>query len=227
MNTGDASATDEATLAAMGEALRAASHDIRQPVAAVLALVEAARLHPDATPGLQAYLDAILAQALQISETTRAVLDLDAVRPPHNVPVRLEEVLAEALEHFRLAWGGTLTRHVPRGVVQVRGDPGLLRRCIANVVENATRAAGPEGVVTVRLRRSRGQASVEVVDDGPGFGNIDAGSGIGLALTRRVMESVGGALVVGSGPVSGGARVALRMPLLDVDEEDACQAQAV
>ncbi|SDY84579.1 hypothetical protein SAMN05661080_04785 [Modestobacter sp. DSM 44400] len=57
---------------------------------------------------------------------------------------------------------------------------------------------------------------VPVEDDGPGFSRIPKGSGMGLALTRRALETVGGALSVGLHSRAGGARAAISLPLLMV-----------
>jgi signal transduction histidine kinase len=199
-------------LADLADGLRVASHEIRQPVAAVLALAEAARTHPDATPELQTFLDRIVQQATQISETARSVLDLDHLRSPAQVLVRLDDVLDEALEPFRLTWSGTLVRHTAGPSPFVLGDAALLRRSIVNVVENATRAAGPRGTVHVDVRDLGEQIAVQVDDDGPGFGKISSGTRIGLALTRRAVEGMGGSVRVGSSPGTGGSRVVLTVP---------------
>jgi signal transduction histidine kinase len=212
-------------LADLADGLRVASHEIRQPVAAVLALAEAARMHPDATPELQTYLDRIVQQATQISETTRSVLNLDHLRSPAQVMVRLEDVLDEALEPFRLTWSGTLVRQATESSLFVLGDAALLRRSIVNVVENATRAAGPYGTVRVDVRDTGAQIAVQVDDDGPGFGKISSGTRIGLAMTRRAVESMGGSVRVSSSPGAGGTRVVLTVPQARKDHEGSVATQ--
>lgn len=206
---------------ALAHGLRAASHDIRQPVAAVLALAEAARVHPDTTPELRGYLDAIREQATWISETARAVLDVEGLRAPERAPVRVDKIVREALDVFRVTWTGTLSHDGRPGPLLVLGDAGLLRRSVVNVIDNAARAAGPDGTVAVKIRVDDGEVLVVVEDDGPGFGRIASGTGIGLGLTRETLAGMGGDVVIDAERgARGGARVVLRMPLLvDVDEQ--------
>ena len=205
--------TSAATSAALADGLRVASHEIRQPVAAVLALAEASRLHPETTPDLQSYLERIIDQATQIADTARSVLEVEHLREPQRIAFDVEEILEGVLETFRLTWDGTLVRQGRAGVLAV-GDPALLRRSLINVLENATRAAGLDGTVCITVTRRDGYVVVEVQDDGPGFGNIASGSRLGLALTRRALTGMGGSLQVGSSPETGGARVLLTVPLL-------------
>jgi C4-dicarboxylate-specific signal transduction histidine kinase len=73
-----------------------------------------------------------------------------------------------------------------------------LRRALANVLANATRAAGPDGHVTV-IERAAGKAElIEVLDDGPGFGSMAAGNrpGIGLEITGQMLAECGGRMEV-------------------------------
>ena len=64
-----------------------------------------------------------------------------------------------------------------------------------------------------------GVDSVRIVvdDDGPGFGRVPRGTGIGLTETRRELRELGGALSPGLRSGLGGARVALSLPLRPTD----------
>jgi hypothetical protein len=68
--------------------------------------------------------------------------------------------------------------------VYVLGNSVELRRAIANLVSNATRAAGPDGKVVVELRRDADRVLLTVDDSGPGFGRIRRGVGIGSTVAR-------------------------------------------
>jgi signal transduction histidine kinase len=75
-----------------------------------------------------------------------------------------------------------------------------LRRALANVLANATRAAGPDGHVKLTERAAENTELIEVVDDGPGFGSMAAGHrsgiGIGLQITGQMLAECGGRMEV-------------------------------
>lgn len=90
-------------------------------------------------------------------------------------------------------------------------DPVALVRSVQNLLDNAVRAAGPDGSVVVRVRNHGDTVSVSVSDTGPGFGNVPTQQGLGLITVRRFAAECGGSLDVAGAP-RGGARLVLRIP---------------
>jgi signal transduction histidine kinase len=124
-------------------------------------------------------------------------------------------VLDSVVDTFSLTWTGRIERSGWLGDLVVPGDRVILRRCLVNLVENATRAAGPDGVVVVTVHCDAAAVRIVVDDDGPGFGHVPSRTGLGLEATRQALESLGGALAVGLPSATGGSRVALSLPLSD------------
>jgi two-component system sensor histidine kinase MprB len=87
----------------------------------------------------------------------------------------------------------------------------VLRRIVSNVLSNAARAAGRSGVVSAQIRLREGVVMLVVEDNGPGFGNIPSGAGLGLSAVARNIVRYGGRVKCGRG-ADGGARVSLRLP---------------
>jgi signal transduction histidine kinase len=95
-------------------------------------------------------------------------------------------------------------------------DPTRLRQVVLNYVSNAIKFSPRAGMVAVRLRHEGGGIRVEVSDDGPGLsagdqarvfeeffqvpGSDRSGTGLGLAVTRRIVETQGGQVGVRSQP---------------------------
>jgi signal transduction histidine kinase len=117
----------------------------------------------------------------------------------------------------------TSVRLLPGRAVTVQASPALLWRVLTNVVDNAARAAGPQGTVELRVGResTKGQppvAVIEVTDDGPGFGSGPPGAAsLGLTVVTSLLESCGGRLGVQT-PEGGGARVRITIPVRAVGD---------
>ena len=90
-----------------------------------------------------------------------------------------------------------------------------LRRALANVLANATRAAGPDGHVKL-IERAAGNAElIEIIDDGPGFGSMAAGNtiGIGLQITEQILAECSGRMEI-ERLASGQTLVRLLLPVM-------------
>jgi len=111
------------------------------------------------------------------------------------------------------------------GALPARFDARLLRRALRNLVENALRASAGRGEVEVRLERRDGTAVITVADRGPGvpadlmqrifdpyFSTHDTGTGLGLPITRRIVEEHGGSIAA-KNRTGGGLEVVIMMPL--------------
>jgi signal transduction histidine kinase len=194
-------------------------HEIRQPLAAIFALADVARRSPGVPAEVRGYLALIIEQASEVSAAAWSVLE----GPTTGAASEGSEAVTSVLQGFALSWGGTFTCSGDLDGVFVLGDRATVRRCLVNIVDNAVRAAGPHGKVTVTVRRAAGMLRILVEDDGPGFGNVPTGTGLGIELTRKALEAMGGALSVGAPGSLGGAAVTLflRVPRADstlVDE---------
>lgn len=202
---------DEQVDRLLDDRLRLAAHEIRQPVAVVLAIAEAARWLPGVTDEVAAYLERIIDQVQELSAAAGSVLD---VYGDCDVgPVDLDEVLRSVTDAISFTWRGTVERLDDGGELLVGGDRARVRRCLVNVVDNAVRAAGPRGRILITARRADDTIRVDVEDDGPGFGHLPTRTGLGLATTRQAIEAIGGGLAIGLPSRSGGARVALTFPI--------------
>jgi signal transduction histidine kinase len=117
---------------------------------------------------------------------------------------QLARVAHEAAVHLR-----------PGPEVQIQASPVLLWRVLTNVVDNAARAAGPEGRVEISVAMLAGappRAGLEVLDDGPGFGHGPPGvASLGLGVVTSLLASCGGSLEV-QAPAGGGALVRIVIP---------------
>jgi signal transduction histidine kinase len=142
--------------------------------------------------------------------------------------------LAELVEELRLdpTFAQQLELDAPTLPVTVRADKLLLKRVLANLVENAIHAgqeAGATGAVVVSWRAEPGGESVMITVDDRGKGVDDAdrerifepyvtskstGTGLGLAIARKIAIEHGGELALAPDRApTGGARFVITLPL--------------
>ena len=202
--------------ASMAQVLHETIHDIRQPVAVVAALAEAALTEPALPAAAQHRLEQIIEQADRLSSMIRNCLPAQREKPhkpgaPRRGPADMVRIVDEVIEAERLTWTGDLTLAAPARPVWCVIDPVLLRRALSNVLDNAARAAGPDGTVRVEVKRCDAAVMLAVEDDGPGFGEIPSGAGLGLAAVARHVIKLGGKIEY-SGNTHGGTRVSLWFP---------------
>ncbi len=161
-----------------------------------------------------------------LSTTEAGVLEL------HPEPVDLHWLVAEAVERFRTE---SRSRSINLGVrsgagegaepVMAEVDAMRMSEVVSNLVANALRAVEPGGRVDVTVGRSDGWLTVEVGDDGRGIGpeqlaNVfdrfakgreSDGSGLGLTISRSLVEAHGGTIEASS-VVGQGTTMTVRLP---------------
>ena len=205
------SAEDQALPQVM-RVLRDTCHDMRQPVASMFALAAATLAEPGLPPAARARLEQMIGQAEWLAELIQHSLEQADPDAPGADRADLAQVAGEVTGAERTTWPGTMKVISRPAVIFAEVHPVLMRRMVANLVGNATRAAGPSGTVTVEINLERPWAVLAIEDTGPGFGKIPKGLGLGLAAVSRTAARHGGRLEYGSG-ASGGTRVILWLPL--------------
>lgn len=168
-------------------------------------------------------------QVTLATDIVNDLLDAVRVRPFEALPVDLAAVAREAVARVPRVSMVALTLDLPAGVALASGDARRLGQVVVNVVANAvqaleeSRTASP--TVTVRAGASEGLATLTVDDNGPGIPEAllprlfdplvstrAKGTGLGLALSRRIAESHEGSLTA-ENRAPHGARFTLSLPL--------------
>ncbi|MHB8275838.1 MAG: ATP-binding protein, partial [Dermatophilaceae bacterium] len=81
--------------------------------------------------------------------------------------------------------------------------PVALSRAVSCVLDNAVRAAGTGGRVTVEVTGTDKEITVRVIDDGPGLGRVPINNSLGLTITRALVSACGGGFELRPGTESG------------------------
>lgn len=195
--------------------VREAAHDLRQPVAAVLAVASAALTDPHLSDQVRRGLEQIEAQAQWISKIIQDMLAGPAAVLSAE-PVDIARLVRDAVNSTQLTCAQLIGLHQPDQAPRyVMAAETRLRRALANVLANAAHAAGPHGHVQLIQRVNGGTEVIEIIDNGPGFGSTaaDGGTGIGLSITQEMLAECGGRIEVDR-LASGQTLVRLLLPVM-------------
>jgi signal transduction histidine kinase len=182
--------------------------------------------------GLSLSHDIIDEEADRLNRMVGDLLDYSRPVQPSLEPVPIKPLLEQAITAACQQAGPDPERvvtaiRVDEDAVTVRADERLLRQALLNLFLNAYQAMPQEGRLEVRASRGvidgRPCAEIVVRDTGPGiptemvgkifqpfFTTKPTGTGLGLAVVRRIVEGHGGTIELGSPP---GAEFTVRLPL--------------
>jgi signal transduction histidine kinase len=215
----------------------AVSHDLRTPITSLRLLAEA--VDDGVVDGetrrvylqrMTTHIDALSALIDDLFELSRLEAG-DIGWSLERVPLR--ELVAETVEAMRVqaeAKGVAVSAEVPDALAPARANPEKLQRVLFNLIQNAIRHTPADGSVVVRAEPVDGRIEVEVCDTGAGIaaeersqvftafyrGGEDAarssaGAGLGLAVSRAIVEAHGGEIWLEDASV--GTRVRFSVPV--------------
>lgn len=191
--------------------LREICHDMRQPVAGVLFLAAAALTVPELPGAARDRLEQIVAEAQTLTELIEQSLH-HGDPAARTAQTDLGQLASQAVAGEQLTYPGLLRMTAPVRPVLAGINHVDARRIIANLLSNATRAAGPDGRVTVRVGCDRDCAQLTVLDSGPGFAKIPRSTGLGAGVIARCLVRCGGQIDYGRSP-DGGVEATVSLPL--------------
>jgi PAS domain S-box-containing protein len=211
---------------AKSEFMSRMSHELRTPLNSVLGFAQILQMELEAPSELE-MIGYIVKSGGYLLELINEVLDISRVESG-SIAVSLELVSIEALvgECLKIVAGDAHAAGIEIidqcGVaLHVRADPQHFKQALVNLLSNAIKYNHRGGSVTLTCEGDAGRVRLRVTDTGPGvapqlhdrlfapFDRLDAeskgidGTGLGLALSRGLMEAIGGSLGVESEPGTG------------------------
>jgi len=211
-------------LATFGQLVGSIGHDLRNPLGVIESSLFLLRGRVGEDERVRKHIDRIGDQVRLSNEIISGLLDMVRDRPLPLERVPVTALLNCAADSVPRPAEVALAVQGFEGL-DVVGDATQLRQALVNLILNAVQAASPAGEVRVRARREGSTAVIDVEDTGPGVAESvrgrlfeplittkDHGSGLGLALVKRVAERHGGSVGHEACP-GGGARFTLRLPV--------------
>jgi PAS domain S-box-containing protein len=204
-------------LLAIGTLAAGLAHEIRNPlntaqlhVSFLRRLLDSQRADPEALEAIAVIQDEIKRLARLVSE----FLTFAEPKPLVKSPGVVQDILARAVAAAASPPGIAVVIRAPAEALVIVADCARLELVVLNLLENAIDALEPArvGEIGVRVRREPRAVVLEVEDDGPGLPSPDApvfdafyttkpaGSGLGLAVTHRIVTDHGGTIDVESRP---------------------------
>jgi two-component system sensor histidine kinase KdpD len=218
--------------------LDSVSHELRTPLVSITATLTSLT-EGDVRLDEPTRRELLLAARLEAERLNRLVSNLlDMTRLEAGAlrlrwqPVDVEDLVGTALAELSAALDGRRVEvRIPAELPLARGDPVLLARALANVVDNALKYSPQDAPVEILARTANGWVEVEVADAGPGIPpealphifeafyratGSRGGVGLGLAIAKGIVEAHGGRIRAENRP-EGGLRVLLTLPRWEPD----------
>ena len=210
-------------LATIGQFAASIGHELRNPLGVVassayllgqyLVLVD---------PKVRRHLEKIATEVRRAEKTIDDLLELSRDRPPKTQAVPLGDLVSSAIADSHLPARVEVRTTIAAAAVGWM-DRDQVGRVITNLLTNAAQAQENQGTIWVEARSDEAETQIRVRDQGPGvpeeirhrifealFTTKAHGSGLGLALCRRIVEAHGGSLSLEPSDV--GASFLMRIP---------------
>ena len=215
-------------MAAIGELSTYMAHEIRNPVFSIGGFANSLLRNPSLDDAAREKariiyeesrrLDGILTSILNFARPTEQTL---AVFDPEPVARQTLELMTMGGEERGVKAVVDIAPPLPH----VEGNPENLKQCLINLVKNSLEAMPGGGTLILRARRNDGFVQIDVEDDGVGippelhdqvfspfYTTKQQGVGLGLAMTRKVIEEMGGKVTLTS-HVGRGTCISLMLPV--------------
>jgi signal transduction histidine kinase len=213
-------------LATLGELAAGLTHEIKNPIAGVIAALEVSRSEESISDEL---FDQMIAELRRATTTLDSLLRLARPQPPQRTSTDLGRVVRDLAAIFTARFrrqGVDLEIHTADKVPLIALDTGLMSQLIVNLLTNSVQATDRNGKVSVYVTPfPRGNGVVLIVSDtgrgisaehldsifDPFFTTKEDGTGLGLAICRQIVTQHGGTISIESEPGKG-TRVIVLLP---------------
>lgn len=202
------------------------SHDLKTPLTVILGYIETIELYNFEDEELKASITEIKAKTVEVMELINKFFDLAKLESgDKDIPIEkinINEVLRENILKFYdiiTAKGLEVSIELPKEKIYVYGNEEAIERIMNNLISNAIKYGSGGKIIGVQLRHDDKFAYISVWDRGKGINEFEGdkvfermytlddsrnklnqGSGLGLTITKRLVEKLGGEISLSSIP---------------------------
>ncbi len=195
---------DQEHLAVLGEAAATVAHELKNPVITIGAYTQKIQQKTNPEDPNWERLSVIHLECQRIENLLQDMIHFSRPISPEFSFVDINHLIKEALRiiHHQAEQNQTLlSLDLDGDLPSIQADPTRLTQVLHNLILNAIQASGPEQPILVRTQRQKGYVIIEVADLGHGipsayqekvfapfFSTKKEGSGLGLAVSKRIIE---------------------------------------
>ncbi len=224
-------------MAAIGELSTYIAHEIRNPLFAIGGFANSLLRSKNLAETDREKVSIILEESKRLDKILKSTLNFAKPTDAKEGKIDLNKIVQESMD--LLSFGFETKNIHPHAdlapnIAYVKGDPDLLKQCLINLVKNASEAMDSGGDLYVRTRMGQVHVLLEIQDTGcgippeirnkvfnPFFSTKEKGAGLGLAMTKKIIEEMGGAVELNSQTGVGTTISLLLLPVLAVDDNAA------
>ena len=230
-------------LSSLGTVALGLAHEIRNPLGGIKGAAQLLRATLD-DPEQRECTDVIVREVERLDDLLSQLRNLSQPQALHRRPINVHRILTEvlSLQQASSSWGQvTLRTEFDPSLPPVDADAGQLTQVFLNLIKNALESMAGQGDLRIatqfehsfHIRRAAGRGrllSVLVEDAGPGvppgdqadlftpfFTTKGGGTGLGLAVSHRIVTEHGGTITY-EDRLGGGARFRVTLPVSDNDD---------
>jgi len=217
---------DNERMATIGQMSSMVGHEIRNPLAAIY-MASTLLASGDPKLDIKKFAQMIKHEAVVINKIAENLLGYARSRPPHKEKIDLNALFDEIVVNLKIPPKVKVEKKIEPGIVML-GEQVEIRQVLINLIDNALQAMGnkEDGKVIVEIVKiTENKIKISIIDNGPGipedilkkifeplFSTKPKGTGLGLAVVKRVVERHNGNIEVHS-KVGAGTSFVITLPM--------------
>jgi two-component system sensor kinase FixL len=216
--------SEQKALAKLGEMAAVVAHEVKNPIAGIRGALQVITSRMPAEQRDRSVLVEIMARLDALDRIVQDMLMFARPRALRQEPITIDMLVSDTAAFIRQDPGMAEIHIETRGSAALTGDREMLQVVFHNILINAAQAMAGRGTINVNITTSNSEVHVDVIDRGPGmpkevrekafdafFTTKHRGTGLGLPIALRVIESHGGSMRIDV-PPSGGTTISIVLP---------------